>query len=64
MISDKDTWWKAIGNEPRRLANGIDNREITTNTIDFLEKGEVTRGHTATYKSFVRPLLLLLGRPL
>ena len=33
MGGDSDTWWKAIGNELGRLANGIDNRVRATNTI-------------------------------
>ena len=30
---DSDTWWKAVGNELVRLANGIDNQVRATNTI-------------------------------
>ena len=30
---DSDTWWKSVGNEIGRLANGIDNRVWETNTI-------------------------------
>ena len=33
MGGDSDTWWKAVGNELGRLANGIDNRVRATNTI-------------------------------
>ena len=33
MGGDSDTWWKAVGNELGRLANGIDNHIRATNTI-------------------------------
>ena len=33
LVKDSDTWWKAVGNELGRLANGIDNRFRATNTI-------------------------------
>ena len=28
-----NTWWKSVGNELGRLANGIDNQITATNTI-------------------------------
>ena len=34
---NSDTWWKSVGNELRRIANGIDNRLRETNTIFFYE---------------------------
>ena len=33
MGGDGDTWWKAVGNELGRLANGIDKLVRATNTI-------------------------------
>ena len=33
MGGDSDTWWKAVGNELERLANGIENRVRATKTI-------------------------------
>ena len=59
MGGGSDTWWKAVGNEIGRLANGVDNRVRATNTIKLIRKEEVPKGHTVTYANFVgdyRPL--------
>ena len=59
MAGDSNTWWKSVGNELGRLSNGIDNQVRATNTLEFIRKGEVTRGRTVTYEYFVcdsRPL--------
>ena len=59
MGGDIYTWRKDVVNELRRLTNMIDNRVRVTNTIEFIRKGEVPRGHTFTYANFVcdyRPL--------
>ena len=56
---DSYTWWKAVGNEHGRLANGIDNQLRANNTIEFFKKEEVSAGRTVTYAHFVcdyRPL--------
>ena len=56
---NKDIWWKAIGNEFGRLAQGIGTRVISTDTIDFICKNEVPTGRKVTYGNFVcdhRPL--------
>ena len=56
---NSDTWWKALGNETGRLSNWIGNQARAKNTINFIQKEEVPRGHTVTYKIFVsdyRPL--------
>ena len=53
------TWWKDVGNEHRRLANGIYNRVLATNTIEFIKKEKLPTGHKVTYANFVcdcRPL--------
>ncbi len=57
--NDKAIWWKAIGNEFGRLAQGIGTRVISTDTIDFIAKNEVPDGRKVTYGNFVcdyRPL--------
>ena len=51
--SDKDIWWKAIGNEFGRLAKGIGNRVISTDTIDFICKNDVPQGRKVTYGNFI-----------
>ena len=53
MRGDRDTWWKDVGNELGRTANGIDKRVRVTNTIKFIKKEEVTKGCTFTYAIFV-----------
>ena len=53
MEGDSDTWWKAVGNEPVRVANGIKNRVRATNTILFFRKREVPMGFKVTYSNFV-----------
>ena len=53
MGKDSGTWWKAVGNELGRLANGIDNRVWETNTIEFIIKEEVPTGSTVTYANSV-----------
>ena len=56
---DRDIWWKAIGNEFGRLAQGIGTRVISTDTIEFIQKNEVPLGRKVTYGNFVcdhRPL--------
>ena len=50
---NSNTWWISDVNKPRRLANGIDNQVRATNTIQFIRKGEVTRGRTVTHANFV-----------
>ena len=50
---DRDIWWKAIGNEFGRLAQGIGTRVISTDTIDFITKNEVPTGRKGTYGNFV-----------
>ena len=57
--SDKNIWWNAVGNEFGRLAQGIGNRVISSDTIDFISKSEVPAGHKVTYANFIcdhRPL--------
>ena len=57
--SDKNIWWNAVGNEFGRLAQGIGNRVISSDTIDFISKSEVPAGHKITYANFIcdhRPL--------
>ena len=38
MGGNSNTWWKEVGNELRRLANGIDNKVRATNTNEFIKK--------------------------
>ena len=45
--------WKAVVNEPGRLANGIDNQVRATNIIEFIRKEEILTGRTVTYANFV-----------
>ena len=57
--ADKDIWWKAIGNEFGRLAQGVGDRFVSTDTIDFINKKEVPQGRKVTYGNFIcdhRPL--------
>ena len=63
MGSDSDTWWNAVGNELGRLAKGIDNQLIATNTIKFTQKGEVPRGCNFTHVNFVRDFHPLKSEP-
>ena len=59
MVSESENWSKAVGNELGRLANGIDNQVLETNTFKFIRKKEVSKGRTFTYANFVceyRPL--------
>ena len=61
MCGDSDTWWKAVGNILRRLANIIYNRVRATKTIKLIRKGKVPKGRTVTYEICVcdyRPLKL------
>jgi hypothetical protein len=56
---DKDIWWKAVGNEFGRLAQGVGDRVVSTDTIDFILKSEVPTGRKITYANFIcdhRPL--------
>ena len=58
--TDKDIWWKAIGNDFGRLAQGVGNRVVSTDTINFISKKEVPHGHSKVmYGNFIcnhRPL--------
>ena len=59
MGGDRDNWWKAVGNELGRHANGIDNKVRATNIIEFIRKEEVPKGCTVIYANLVcdyRPL--------
>ena len=49
---DSYTWFKAVVNELRRLANGIYNRVRATNTREFIRKEKVKTGRTVTYANF------------
>ena len=46
VISDRDTWWKVVGNELGRIANGIDNQVRVTNNIEFIRKGKLPMDST------------------
>ena len=54
-----DTWSIALSNELGRLAQGVEDRVIGTDTIDFIPKNEVPHNKKVTYANFVcdyRPL--------
>ena len=53
MVGDSNTWWKSVGNELGKLANGIENRVRATNTIQFIIKEKVPKGCTVTYVNYV-----------
>ena len=56
---DQKIWWKALGNEFGRLAQGIGDRVISNDTLDFICKSEVPANKKVTYGNFVcdyRPL--------
>jgi hypothetical protein len=56
---DSATWTQALSNEYGRLAQGIDDRVVATDTIDFIHKSEVPSNKTVTYGNYVcdyRPL--------
>ena len=56
---DQDIWWKSLGNEFGRLAQGIGDRVVSNDTLDFICKSEVPQGKKVTYGNFVcdyRPL--------
>ena len=61
LLKGKDSkiWWNALGNELGRLAQGIGNRVIATDTIDFIHRSEVPTHKKVTYANFIcdyRPL--------
>ena len=41
---NSDTWWKSVGNELGRIANGIGNQVRATNTIHFMPIIIITTG--------------------
>ena len=56
---DSSTWWTSLGNELGRLAQGIGNRVVGTNTIDFIKRSDVPTNKKVTYANFIcdeRPL--------
>ena len=57
--SDSENFWKAVGNELRRLANKINIRVRETDTIGLNRKGEVPRSCMVTYAIFVSDHLSL-----
>ncbi len=50
---DKDIWWKAVGNEFGRLAQGIGTCVVSTDTIGFIVESEVPAGCKVTYANFI-----------
>jgi hypothetical protein len=55
----KSTWSTAISNELGRLAQGIQDRVVPTDTISFIKKAEVPHNKKVTYANFIcdyRPL--------
>ena len=63
MVKDSDTWGKAVRNELRRLANGIENQVRATKSIEFIIKEEVPTGRTVTYANFVCDYFPLKSEP-
>ena len=56
---DSTIWCNSLGNELGRLAQGIGNRIVGTNTIDFIRRSDVPIGKKVTYTNFIcnkRPL--------
>ena len=53
MGGDSYTCWKAVGNELRRLDNGIEKWVRSIVTIEFTRKEEVPKLCTVTYSNFV-----------
>jgi len=56
---DSTIWTTALSNELGRLAQGIGDRVVGTDTIDFIMKQEVPKGKKVTYANFIcdhRPL--------
>jgi hypothetical protein len=56
---DSDVWDRALSNEFGRLAQGIDDRVVATDTIDFIHKSAVPAHKIVTYGNCVcdyRPL--------
>jgi hypothetical protein len=56
---DSTIWWNSLGNELGRLAQGIGNRIVGTDTIDFIRRSDVPTGKKVTYANFIcdeRPL--------
>ena len=54
-----DTWSIALSNELGRLAQGVEDRVIGTDTIDFIPKNKVPHNKKVTYANFIcdyRPL--------
>jgi hypothetical protein len=55
----KATWAIAISNELGRLSQGIQDRVVPTDTIDFIKKSEIPNNKKVTYANFIcdyRPL--------
>ena len=55
----RDTWSIALSNEFGRLAQGVADCVIGTNTIDFIPKNQVPNNKKVTYANFIcdyRPL--------
>ena len=55
----KQTWATSLENEWGRLAIGIKNRVVGTNTIDFIYKSQVSQDKKVTYGNVIydyRPL--------
>jgi hypothetical protein len=61
LLNGKDNpiWTTALSNELGRLAQGINNRVVATDTIDFIHRSEVPTDKKVTYGNFIcdyRPL--------
>jgi hypothetical protein len=57
--NDAKTWVTALSNELGCLAQGISNRVVATDTIDFIQRTEVPPEKEVTYGNFIcdfRPL--------
>ena len=57
--SNSRIWWTALGNEIGRLAQGINGRVVSTDTIEFINKCYVPLNKKVTYANFIcdyRPL--------
>ena len=61
LLAGKDSaiWWKALGNELGRLSQGIGDRVVGTETLEFIHRSEVPSNKKVTYANFIcdhRPL--------
>ena len=57
--TQKETWTTSLANEWGRLAKGIKNRVVGTDTIEFISKSQVPQNNKVTYVNFIcdyRPL--------